>query len=744
VEWSIESKTPTAARDTLTHSRLKEVCPILFHTLTGWLSSVEKDSENAKAEFLQAVDALNETTRRDHILLLAQGLSVEAEDALAIPLFERCYNPGVFNDECKKLLDCARRLERHDVSARIYRELREAGTSDPRVIETEIRTLQLYDPKEALRVASEYLHDHPQNRHVALWQSTLALRLDSPELVIDDLSRLPGVGDLTPEGCGLVINILDKVGKHADALSYAYDALRAHFDNEFAHGQFMCWFLRLHKLCPELQSDGKAAPGSAICYREDRDETDRWVIIEDGPNPELTRYEFPPDHPVSKAFIGHSPEEVVVLADSGIQSRPVTLRHTLHKFTYRYQVCCHQYQILFPHGTAIQLLHVGSEDEFDPSHMVKNLEGRKEHIEKLDEMYRCQLMPLITYAALAGRDEIEVWSHLSSKPDLGIRCASGNDRELRGAIELAKTCKVFVVDFTALITLARLDLLRLLQIGPGKCVVSQTVYEHIQHLVERAEQAKDSDGSFVFSDGGKLTLAEVPPEHRRHDVNFITGIGDAVGEYCEVRPCRQAAELEPNRREILVKTIGRHCLDSILLATAPDTALWTDDLVVGQLGQTEFEAQRIWTQAVLFVSQQAGIIKQHEFNQAVAKLVGWHYLGITLNEETFVAAAEIAEWKMDNWPMPAIIRTLGIEVADTATRIATAAKAIRTVWRIQTSFAVRQEFLFAVLSGLSSTRLVNQLQREIPQVFFVDVVSAAEVQNLIGFWLRNHPGLMLP
>src|SRR5262249_57136488 len=96
-------------------------------------------------------------------------------------------------------------------------QLREAGDTDSRIILTEISALQMYDPQEALRVAQEYLARHPDNRHVALWQSTLALRLDRRELLISDLGRLPTPDDSTPEGSGLVINILCATDRPAEA-----------------------------------------------------------------------------------------------------------------------------------------------------------------------------------------------------------------------------------------------------------------------------------------------------------------------------------------------------------------------------------------------------------------------------------------------------------------------------------------------------------------------------------------------
>ena len=324
-----------------------------------------------------ALGHVSDHTPGDQVFLLAQALASVDQNAEAIPLFLRCYRPGVFNLECRKLLACAQRLDRHDVLVRVCRDLREAGETDPRLIQTEIQTLQLYDPQEALRVAEEYLAAHRGDRHVALWQSVLALRLDRPDFVIGDLSRLPSVDELTPEGTGLVVTVLCETGQEAAALRYAYDALRTHFDEGFAHGQFVTRFLQLSDHCPDLRVGGTAGPGMAVCYREGLDDVDRWVVIEDGPDPELARNELGPDHPVSWATAGKRVGESVTVSEGGIQPRTATVREVLHKYIYRFRDCLSQFQVRFPGASAIQMVHMGSGDAFDPTPIISSLEGNR-------------------------------------------------------------------------------------------------------------------------------------------------------------------------------------------------------------------------------------------------------------------------------------------------------------------------------------------------------------------------------
>lgn len=742
VQAAVEGKTPESARGVIRESRLEAEHPLLFHTLCGWLAEPD-----GGAEYRAALALLTDSTPTDQTFLLAQALAAGGEDALALPLFQRCYRAGVFNLECRKLLGCAHRLNRHDVTSRVCRELRAAGEADPRIVLTEIQVLQQYDPQEALRVAREQLAARPTDRHLALWQSTLALNLDQPEWVISDLARLPAVDELTPEGTGLVLNVLSETGQHAPALRYAYDALREHFATEFAHGQYVTWFLRLSRHCPELGAGGPARSGAAVSYREGPDEADRWMVIEDAADPNLERNEFAPDHAVSQALVGRQVGEEVAVVDGGVQPRVVTIRDLCHKYVYRFRDCLNQFQFRFPGATAIQLVNVGNPagDGYDFSAVVRSLEDQRRHIASLDTLYRTQPIPLVTYANWAGRDEVAAWGHLVSDPTLGVRASDPRADDLRAAVRLAADASTVVLDLTGVLALAQLDLLAALGDSGGRFAVAQTAFDRLAHLAELADDDRRSEGVMMLTPDGQLGRLPADPEQRERYANFLGSVRDAVNAHCQIIPCPQAAELEPSRRERLTEILGRPTLDSMLLAGSPGATLWTDDLVVGLIARADFKVTRVWTQAVLFDLRERRVITAVQFNRAAAQLVGWHYLGTQCDADTLVAAAEVAEWDTARWPVPQVMRTLGDEAANAVRRLAAAATAIRAVWRQHglSDFA-RQRFLFAVLCGVGSVRRVRYLARLIPDLFHLHVLAADDVVGLIGYWLQHSTGLVRP
>ncbi len=129
VQWATESKKTGEVREEIMGSRIHESNPLVFHTLRGWLSSADGDRDAAVSAFDDACKAVTDRSSREHMYLLAQALVSVGDDERAMPLLLRCYRPGRFDAECRKLLDCAHRVHRHEVSYRVCRELREAPAS---------------------------------------------------------------------------------------------------------------------------------------------------------------------------------------------------------------------------------------------------------------------------------------------------------------------------------------------------------------------------------------------------------------------------------------------------------------------------------------------------------------------------------------------------------------------------------------------------------------------------------------
>jgi hypothetical protein len=88
------------------------------------------------------------------------------------------------------------------------------------------------------------------------------------------------------------------------------------------------------------------------------------------------------------------------------------------------------------------------------------------------------------------------------------------------------------------------------------------------------------------------------------------------------------------------------------------------------------------------------------------------------------------------------METLGNDDVNPVNRLTVAAEAIREVWRRELPDYHRQSFLFALLLGVRSVRLVERLARLLPPLFGLDVISLHEAVGLIRYWLQHPTGLV--
>src|SRR5581483_5166435 len=98
---------------------------------------------------------------------------------------------------------------------------------------------------------------------------------------------------------------------------------------------------------------------------------------------------------------------------------------------------------------------------------------------------------------------------------------------------------------------------------------------------------------------------------------------------------------------------------------------------------------------------------------------------------------EVAEWHMDRWPVPAAMRSLSNPDANIHSRLRIAARAIKAVWQKNLPEQNRRSFVYAVLSGLRSLRLVQKLYEVIPDLFSVDVLAAEAVRECMALWIQQ-------
>lgn len=143
------------------------------------------------------------------------------------------------------------------------------------------------------------------------------------------------------------------------------------------------------------------------------------------------------------------------------------------------------------------------------------------------------------------------------------------------------------------------------------------------------------DGVAAFTE----ETAEQKSERRGKDQEFLDRLRAAV----EIVPVLELAAIDPAKREPLEKMFGQYGTESIVLAASPDSVLWTDDLIQGELAKNEFGVKRAWTELVAEQTALAGQMTDAERERVVASLIGMEYSVTSFDSSAMLRAVEMSD-----------------------------------------------------------------------------------------------------
>lgn len=718
--------------------------PVAIASMLASLALQQKDFESANHHADNAVSLLKPDTDRDAVAYLAGLLSDLGRHKDALPLWERVVRPGEPGPDPRRLLDTAYRLGRHDVILRTCDEFRKAGTLSLPLLQYELAVLEEYDVDSAVRTIQDYLKINPDDQLMRLRLSTIGIRLNRDDIVDSHPSHMPPVKDIDPAVGLAAVRVMKLRGHPDDALAYAYELLRRHFDDPEAHRAYTLLLLPLGPK-PSIEELHTAEPNAAVCYVEQHTVEQRWIVIEDVPEgaPRFND-EVPTSSPLAKELHGKRVGDVFTLAPSGISPRLATITQLLNKYIYRYQDCMGQWQVRFPEEPdvhSIQVKRVEPHGELDISEILKAIDRRHEASQQLEQVYRVEPIPIHMFAAQLGRDAFEGVHYLAANDASTLFCCAGTKEEREAAFEAMQVATAVVVDITAIATLAILDATEVLRTFPSRFIVSQATMELLQeHLVK--EQLNTAKGGSLGKTDSGYAMIEYTEAHRLALVSQLSALIDLVRTVATIVPCRELAGFEVERRQLLDKAFGRYGAEAIVLASTPSHVLWTDDHRQARFASTEHGVRRTWTQAVLQFAALRGIITPAQYLDASAKLLGSGYEFTASNSQVLLRAGAAAEWDPNRRPFKQVLDQFKSEHVDLTPQVQLATLFLTQLYREPVAEAVRDQVLLRILdnlatrpNGLDGIRAIHQV---VPRAFGLNVVGAGQCAARIKRWLEVH------
>jgi hypothetical protein len=66
---------------------------------------------------------------------------------------------------------------------------------------------------------------------------------------------------------------------------------------------------------------------------------------------------------------------------------------------------------------------------------------------------------------------------------------------------------------------------------------------------------------------------------------------------------------------------GQYGAETMALAAEPDSVLWTDDLIQGQLAKNEFGVKRAWTEVLVELATASGDLSKNERDRVISSRI---------------------------------------------------------------------------------------------------------------------------
>jgi tetratricopeptide (TPR) repeat protein len=714
-----------------------------FSVFQSKLALLESKREQAFVEADRALGTVEPSTSAEDRRLLGLLLSELGRYKDALPIWQSLASRTILNTDTRRLIDCAARLKRDDVVLEICGALREAGIEDTELVSYEASILQTFDPEGAATVLEHYVTKHPEDRAARLQLAALGLQLHREDLLGVAKDAIPAPSDVPSRNWPLVVRVIAKVSSPESALAYAYKLLRERFAEPDAHRAYLTALLPMEHR-PNIPEPKHAGPGSAVSYMENGTNQEQWCVIEEEYEPDGKLNEISPKHPLAGELKGRKLGDKFVLSKGSATERVATIKQILNKYVYRYQDCLLQWQIRFPSVPGIEMVRVtrteaaAGGEEMDLTSIYSLLDKREASSTELLDIYAKSAVPLQTLGTAFGNNVFDTVCLLALRPGVRIHCCSGAAPERAQAHEAIKIAKAIVVELSSIGTLALTDLLGVLENPPVPIIVSRGTLSELNDLADEEGLTPEPVG-MLGKQEGRYIMVEETIEQREARLRQLKQLIAAIKKYCQIATSPSLVALDPEKRAAMIKMLGQHGAESVLLASEPGRVLWTDDLVLATLAQKEFGARRAWTQIYLQTLAETGAIDANVFFEASAKLAAYGYYFTSLNHNILMAARSMAHANPSTWPLKQCLETLEDEAISARDLLGLVTQFIVGIYREgiagqETVFVSILEHLRRRTDGIPLVKTLHQL---LPGMFGVNALAARATEKTMRAWART-------
>jgi len=654
----------------------------------------------------------------------------------AIEFLERVVHPELFDANAQKLLFCAQELQRHDLSMRICRSLRESGTNEDKLFRLEVDLLELYSPEKALEVVQDVLTRAKAPKYFIAYQNYLLTRLQRRDGLQLSPESLPLASEVTVGKFRLLLLPWHTHGMFRECLDFLYQQVRSFFESSLAHKHYVSNFLEYSNSVSLEVLQVKNGISVLLDYGNGKHE---WFTIEDE-KPIASRHEFSSQSEKAIQLLGKKLGDEIDLPGFFQPSHKAKIIDLQSNLTRMFQDCLTHYSTRFPEDLFLQGFSLGSGAEPDVTPIIESLKERRSHFEHCLRLYREHPVPIYQLASNLEISEFEAITTLSTYDDCYIRCNQATPEDLDRAVSRMTPKPDIVIDTSAIVSIHRLGLWDLLQ-DAFSPLVSRSTIECLQEWVAEAKSGLKQKGGFVqIDDNDRLIVSASNQTAKEARFQVFESILNETSRCCVAQSSENVAAIEPQKRKIYSETLGYHNLETLQLAKDNQALIWTDDFVMSLVAKSDFNCERIWTQVFLLWAKENGKLAPARFDEASAMLVGWKYSNTIWNANDFIAAGALAAWDVHSTPFKQYFETLRRQSSQGRSFPSFVVNILVVLKNSSCGQFQESAIIQALLRSIGNRGTASAVLRMIASAFGVDVIAAIRFRSEIQFWLNNSIG----
>lgn len=730
--------------------RFGDEAPVVRSTVEAELQLKAGDRAAADVAATTALDQLTELSDVDHRLQVAQVLGRLQRFPDVVRVLRSFATAENYELAGRRALAAASHCGADDFVLSYTEQLRQAGRWDAYVVELEVETRRRYrDFDGAVKVCREFIErsqDETERRLARLRLSLIGLESGQRSLVEVDPEKLPRITDVDPHIGRLLCGVLEVGAGVRPAIDAAYELVRRHFLSHEAHIA-LCMAVGIGRSkTTDFPEPDVAAAGTAVRIRLDREPVSRWVVIEDGPNPDPTRNEFSPDHPRAQELLGKKVGDRFTDRSNRFQERGGVVEEVRSKHRYRaWESIAHWHELFrdVPFVFRFDLERPeGERPDFGP--IIKAIEEQEQTEEHVTSWYREHPVSILMLAVASHRHPTEVIQHLANHPDLPIRCCQGMLEEFEAGSRDTGAA-AFVADPSALATLFVTNLWRQIPKVPFRLVVCRSALDEYHRL---AEELRNSSDERLARSGNELVRVLIPPEHRQQLIQAHEEFVEWVRSVAEIRSGVALARLPQPQREQLITLYGQTAAESAAWAIQDRLPIWTDDYTVPIVMSSLQPAQRTWTQLVAGRLRAEGSITEDAFANLLAQLIASGYEHTQCSPDAMVHAARLSHWDPERRPFRDTLRWLENERINDDGILGVTVNTLRLVWRNAPLYHQREGATLGIGRAIATRPdgriLVRGIAAHTSRLFPLEPSTAAQCRDVLLRSLEEEGGTETP